>query len=689
MPEKIDFGNFAGPSKKVIEITSFAGIDLSSAPADIDKRRSPDAPNMMPDSKGNPIKRTGFFLSENLGARINGAFVFGDHTVIHAGESLFIDGKKVWDGMADELSTGQILGNRLYIFDGLEALVCDGEDAWPLSDEAYIPTVLISKNADECERETVLKGDGTSTIFSLEHEPAEIKSLSVGGSSFGFTLEGGKIRFNTAPAENAEIIIRARYENEPGGTVKEEFNLLSMRWKESFLCDTGTEKNFTLSKEKLSKGKVKAWIMDEKGKFIEKTEGTDFSVDREKGKISFSSAVPKTPVTGEDNLIIEAAKYFEGYQDRINLCRQSICFDTGGTANRIFLCGNPEEPRKDFWCAAGDPTYWPDTYYSKLCPEGSSIIGYSIIENALATYISGPKDGRGIIIRNAYLDENGNAGFSIERHLQGEAAIAPRGFVYMDREQLFLTERGVYAITTEDLSGEKYTQNRSYFINKALCEEAGLENAFCTKWKQFCVIAINGKLYLLDSSQRSYEKGEPLSSCQYECYLWTGIDARVLWEKGGKLFFGDKDGNVCYFNSDIETAKSYEDYSPEGNRAIEAYWTFPDFSGDTFWRNKTIRVVAIQLLPYARNKVRLEYRVKGFWSILKDFSDKNSYFSWNSFAWESFTWSGDSTYRTATAKVKIKKFDKCGFRISCTEKNKAFGLYGFSVEFTENGRYKR
>ena len=156
-----------------------------------------------------------------------------------------------------------------------------------------------------------------------------------------------------------------------------------------------------------------------------------------------------------------------------------------------------------------------------------------------------------------------------------------------------------------------------------------------------------------------------------------------------QLFFGDEEGNVCYFNSDIAAAKSYVDYSKDGERPIEAYWTFPDFAGGIFWKNKTIRTVAIQLLPYARNKVRLEYRVKGFWDILKDFSDKNSYFSWNSFAWEGFTWSGDSTYRTATAKVKIKKFDKCGFRISCTEKNKAFGLYGFSVEYTENGRYKR
>ena len=270
MPAIMNFSGGSVPAKRILEITSFRGVDLSSAPADIDKSRSPDAPNMMPDSRGNPIKRTGFFLSENYGARINGAFVFGEHIVIHAGTKLFIDGKKVWDGMADDISTGQIIKEKLYIFDGLEALVCDGEDAWPLSEEAYIPTVLISKNADECERETVLKGDGMSRHFILEHKVEQVISLTVNGNSADYKIEGESIVFTTAPVQGAEIVFKAKYKNEPGGVLKEEFNLISTRWKESFLCDTGTEKDFTLSKEKLSKGKVKAWVMDENGEWLEK-----------------------------------------------------------------------------------------------------------------------------------------------------------------------------------------------------------------------------------------------------------------------------------------------------------------------------------------------------------------------------------------------------------------------------------
>jgi hypothetical protein len=259
----------------------------------------------------------------------------------------------------------------------------------------------------------------------------------------------------------------------------------------------------------------------------------------------------------------------------------------------------------------------------------------------------------------------------------------------METEPLFITQRGVYSITPADIDGRKYTQNRSFYINKALVADVGLANAECAKFKQYYVISLGDKLYLLDTAQKSYQKGEPLSTFQYECYLWTGINANVLWEKDGVLYFGDKDGNVCYFETDESSAGSYEDYNINGNKAIEAYWTFPDFDGNLFWRNKTIRTVALQLAPFPQNKVVLEKSINGIWEALKEWTSKISYFAWNAISWSDFTWNANSTYRTVTAKVKIKKFDKVGFRVSCKDIDKSFGLYGFSVEYTENGRYKK
>ena len=680
MPKMMNFPIGKMQTKKSIEITSFAGIDLSSAPADIDKRRSPDAPNMMPDSLGNPVKRPGYEKIGDFGGRINGSFSFGGKRLIHAGNSLFCEGEKIWEGMEDGISSAAASGNKLIVFDGFEALIFDGNDAHPLADEAYIPTVLISKNADEAERKTVLEGDGMSTEFWLEDRPKEVKSVKVGGLSTEYELSDDVVIFKTAPEDGDKIEITAIFEQEPGGSPLEEFNLISRRWKESFLCDTGTEKNFTLSKDNLTKAAVRAWIMDEEGEMQEKTENIDFTVDREAGKIHFDSAVPKAPVTGQDNLIIEAERYFDGYENRINHCRKCIAYDFGGGFSRIFACGNREEPWKDFWCAANDPTYWPDTYYSDIAGEDSAIIGYSVMGNYLAAHISPAPEGRSIVLREADIDESGNVSFPIVRHLQGEEAFAPDSFVFMEKESLFLGKRGVYAVAAEDVSGEKYTQNRSFYINKALCAEPELEKAFCGKWKQFYIISVGGKLYILDTSQKSFQRGEPLSSFQYEAYLWTDIDARFFWEDEGKLLFGDGEGNVFGFTEGK--------YSDDG-RAILAYWTFPDFAGESFWRKKNIRMAAIEAAAFPQNEIRLEYMKDGEWRLLEEWREKISFFSWDSLNWANFTWSGNAHPRTLTLKTKIKKIDKAAFRIVCDKADMAFGIYGFSLEFSEGGRYKK
>lgn len=580
---------------------------------------------MIGDLLGKPTKRTGFQLVKNYGARINGRYEILGHEVIHAGGNLYLDGLLVWSGMKDDKSTAQTVGEKLYIFDGEEPIVCDGEDAFPLSDEAYIPTVYISK------------------------EPSG------------------------------------------GGEAYEDINLISDKFTDGFFISEANKETteFQLSFAELSAAKVKAKVLDENGNWVEKVENVDFTVDRKTGTVTFGTAPGMSPVAGEDSVFITASKFFDGYFEKVAGCNQSIAYNSAGTQNRIFICGNPEYPSTDFWCQADRPEYFPDLNYMTVGEGRCKIIGYSVLEGQLATHIYPSSDGRSIILRNYKIDEDARATFPIVGVMQGEEAIAPRSFIYMETEPLFITERGVYAITPADIDGRMYTQNRSYYINKAITADTGLANAECGKFRQYYVISLADKLYLIDTAQKAFTRGEPLSNFQYECYLWTGINARVLWENDGVLYFGDAFGNVCKFAEDKDDPFSYEDYNEDGNVAIPAYWTFPDFDGNTFWRNKTIRILGLQLAPYPQNKVVLEKHINGIWEKLKEWAGKISYFSWSDLSWEDFTWSGNPTYRTITAKVKIKKFDKVGFRVSCTDKNKAFGLYSFSAEYTENGRYKK
>lgn len=65
------------------------------------------------------------------------------------------------------------------------------------------------------------------------------------------------------------------------------------------------------------------------------------------------------------------------------------------------------------------------------------------------------------------------------------------------------------------------------------------------------MLAANNKVYILDSTQSVLERNKPYSTRQYECYIFTNINARVIGVIDGRLWFGTSDGKVKrFFNTD-------------------------------------------------------------------------------------------------------------------------------------------
>ena len=75
------------------------------------------------------------------------------------------------------------------------------------------------------------------------------------------------------------------------------------------------------------------------------------------------------------------------------------------------------------------------------------------------------------------------------------------------------------AITPADITGERYAQNRSSLIDKALTAEAELEEAVGCAYQDLYILSVNGRCYVLDGMQKKYERNAPYSSFQYECCL--------------------------------------------------------------------------------------------------------------------------------------------------------------------------
>lgn len=606
-------------------IETFRGVDLNNSPSNVDISRSPAAPNMVRDQVGKVRKRMGFTTSVTApeGARINGVHRLKEQLLVHAGAKLY-----AWDGSETFTELGAMADamSRSFVFD---------EKLYLLDGTAYRVY------------------DGTD--LKLASDAAKVPTIIISRDPTG------------------------------GGTAYEALNMLGKAWTESFL-GTADATVYQLTTAELDDTAVTAEVLDSDGQWVEKVEGTDFTVDRAKGTVTFNTAPGVPPVRGQDNVKITASKTREDYADSVNKCTVFSVYGVGGAADRVFLSGNPNKPGFDYYSGFEDPTFFPDTNYTKISRDGSQIVNYAILNNTLAAFLDGSTDGRNVVIRTGSLDADGEALFRISNTLIGENAVARDSFALSGKEPLFLTGRGVYAITAEELTGEKYSQERSYYIGTALQEAPGKSEAVGIVYRDFYVLALGGTLYLLDLQQKTYEKNSPYSSFQYECYYWPGIPARVLWADGDALCFGTADGRLCRFAVNVDDPKSYND----DGAAIDAYWETSDFDGNAFYKSKTFTGIAVRLAAAALTGVKIFAQKRGIWSQVFDAKDRARYLDWSYIDFSKFVFSADRTPRTLYGKIKVKKVDKVRFRLQNKELNEPFGLYAFGLEWREPGsNYKR
>lgn len=647
----------------------FRGVDLTSTPAAISERRSPEAPNMIRDIPGKVRKRQGYQKTGTYAGRINGVFRLNDRVIIHAGDKLYFNGEEIYSGIADELSCGKQFRDKLLILDGKKALVYgefeeEKENSTEESGTEESGQVNGTTGDDQTGEGSGAEGDSTGTD---EEEPVmtyQVKALE--------------------DIAYVPTIIISRDPTKGGGATLEPINLIGRKFTESFR-GTSTDKIYHLTTDSLAEDKVTVRILKSEGEWEDKTEDVDFTVDREAGTVTFQEAPGTSPVSGADNVEITAAKEREGYRDRINLCRFSCIFGINGAANRVFVSGNPDMKNSDWYCSLDDFTFFGDTWYSVLGQEDSAITGYSVINDKLAAHKSSSEEGRNIILRKGELTDSG-VSFPVTGTLIGRGAFGWQTFGYLGDEPLFLTDLGVMAITAADLTGEKYSQNRSYYINGVLTEEAGLKDSYAFVWRDFYLLSVgNGRVYILDGLQKQYEQYSPYSSYQYECYYWDHVPARVMWEdETGALCFGDKEGNTFRFYDDKYDQASYND----DGAAIAARWDFPDLPGKLFFKNKTFRRGAVMLAPAIATGVEVYVQKKGIWSHIFSSGAKALYFDFTYINWEKINFSSDDTPRTMNFKMKIKKVDKVRFSLRNEAYNEPFGVYMFALEYTQGSYYK-
>lgn len=608
----------------------FRGVDFTTDPSLVDDTRSPYAPNMIADKGGMPEKRPGYRVVEEFDDEIYGLYnaEFSDvkHLLAHTGTKLY----------------------RWY--------------------EDDTEAVLLYSSMPETKSMAVYM-DGKLWIFT------GTKLLVYDGT-------------NVVTAESTAYVPLVVISSPPagGGTTYEGINYLTNAMRVGFLAD-GTSTEYQLPKKPLVS--VDSVKVDD----TTKTEGTDYTVDLTNGKVTFTTA-PTAPASGAaDNVEIQFKYNMEGYADRINKCTTAIVWGMGGAADRIVATGNPDFKNQDYICEYKKGNYWSDKQYSIVGTSETSIIGYRRIGETLAVIKEDNGQDSTIFIRSGSLNTDGDTEFTIKPTISGTGAVSRFGFGNIDNEQLFLTGNGVYTLTTNALTAEKIVQNRSYRVDPKLKEE-DLASAITASFGKTFMIFVDGVVYGLDGNQqKTYYKNANTyaNEYSYECFYWTNIPATCvnkLTDNGEEfLYFGTADGNVCKFNTDIDSMFKYSD----DGEPIEAIWaTKADDDGDPMVLKTLLKKGnAVTLKPYARSSakvlIRTDKDVAG-WQANQGTMD---IFSWEDIDFSRITFNSNEAPMEIPINRKVKNYKRLQFLIKNDVLNEGFGVYGVVKHFVRGNFAKR
>lgn len=212
--------------------SSFRGVDFTNDPAIVNLMRSPDAVNVWKnyaDTQGNCIEqRPGYQLLGIFGAYIYGLYMYKNKAIVHAGTTLYLwnnfpsvpstEDKIILKSNMNETRTSfSIFNDKLYILDGLNYLVYDGNELKDVTaDNPYVPTTTIARspsgggekyedvNLLTPKRKNSFVADGTSTVYQLDAVLiTSVISVKVDGeivTNYSVNTTLGRVTFTSAPS---------------------------------------------------------------------------------------------------------------------------------------------------------------------------------------------------------------------------------------------------------------------------------------------------------------------------------------------------------------------------------------------------------------------------------------------------------------------------------------------------------
>jgi len=573
--------------------SNFRGVDFSNN--EVNSSRSPLALNMWKNYKDSDCieTRPGMKLLGNFGNKILGLFFFNKeenlHVLLHVGTKLLkwtnypnkpVQTSELFTGMNIKESSSFTFKNTLFIKDGLNYLEYDGEKISKVV--GTIPMTSYYKNPD-----------GSTAIDS---------------------------------DADTDLVYQA-------------VNCLTSLRRNAFIGD-GKSTKYQLDSIDLDSASV--FLMEAEVDGTKLIENIDFTVDRDKGIVTFNTAPEK-----DSKVYIICSKTGKNYEDRILKCNLLCEFD-----NRIFFSGNPDYPNAVFHCELNDPRYVRDTAYY-TCGMDLSNIKVIIPGNGVLWVLKEINQNSSSLY---YLTPTLDSQFDkIYPSVNGSISLGcvSTGINFND-DVVFFSNKGLEGISNSSLYSEQILQHRSSLVDAKMLQETDYTNVKLAEYNGYLMCLIGSHIYLADS-RKMFQNGS--NDTEYEWFYWElPNNITFIKEYRQKLYLGNSAGDLFELKGTTDNEVN-----------INSYWTTPkdDFGYPSYSKttNKKGNTADVKIMN--NDSIHVDTIVDGILKEKRVLSDKKGYIAY---------------------KIKDKKFKNIQIKFSS---NKPFGLYSCTMQGFIAGYIKR
>ena len=574
---------FPNPERpKTFQMKDFLGVDFSTHESEVAPNRSPDAVNMISGQKGSIDKRYGFAHHFKVGTGTTANFSFTEvhntykeyiytsgweYTYKEMYGVLFANGNKVYVSIGDVFDGDGLITDfqfsgayRLKLFTPPSGGLVDfelptfGKPRFVKLTQYLYLLICEDDRPDKYTTGELTTPENTYLVKFTEESAHEYYSYHQ--FDLGWDISATSIPAYVIKLTDSNVISKLFYvpttniARNPAGTFFQPFessNILNQKRKNLFLGD-GTSTVYKLDATFYGTPSATVRLLNADGSW---TSTTAFTASTG-GIITFTSAPPVSPITGSDN--VEITFQASGYDSGLLYGFKNFgYYGFNGKSDFVFLIYRDKLAKnRDYRLQIKDDlVYIPENGYTDFGTKDTIIIGYGRYGNEQVIFAKNNGGNQAIFMRSASLDNSGELIFPIRQGISGVGAINGDTFASLRDDAMWLSEYGVNALITNNVTNVQSVQDRGFYVNGAILSDKHWSGTWA---EQYTFSTIHENRYYLFSGEHCYiadpryKFGEKLSfseSFQYDWYYFkmpyyitTAITAR------GALYLGTLTGDV-------------------------------------------------------------------------------------------------------------------------------------------------